>query len=287
MATSQADHTIAFAGAAGANADLACRQAAPYLQTLPCADFEAVFEAVASGKAAKGMLPIENSQAGRVAEIHALLPKTDLHIVAEHFQPIQHVLAAPADALLQGITTIYSHPQALMQCREHLKRLGSSVTQQSYGNTATAARDVAQWGDTKKAAICSPLAAQLYELTVLDEHFEDSAANTTVFVIIAKEPVTESLEASQPSLTSVLFELRNIPAALYKVLGGFATNGINMQKLESYIPGGLSSKAQFFITFEGAACDENVVRALDELAFYCENWRVLGSYAASPNRQKG
>jgi len=276
------ENTIAFMGVEGANADLACRQAHPYMHTLPCPSFEDVFEAVASGKAQLGMIPIENSQAGRVAEIHNLLPRTDLHIVGEYFQAIEHCLVAPKGASLEGIKHVYSHPQALMQCRENLREM--KVQTHTYSNTAQAALDVSQWKDPSKAAISSPLAAELYGLAVLKPHMQDSDNNTTVFIIISREPTEPKVDASHV-LTTVLFTIRNIPAALYKALGGFATNGVNIIKLESYIPGGMRREAaQFFLTFEGHPHHKNVQNALEELGFFCKRVTVLGVYNADPAR---
>lgn len=276
------DNTIAFMGVEGANADLACRQACPYMQTLACASFEDVFEAVASGRAQLGMIPIENSQAGRVAEIHNLLPRTNLHIVGEFFQHIEHQLMAPKGATLETVKDVYSHPQALMQCRNHLREL--KLETHPYSNTAQAAKDVAQWNDKSKAAIASPLAAELYGLTVLKQHLQDSNDNTTVFIIISKTPADPNHEKERV-ITTLLFTIRNIPAALYKSLGGFATNGVNVVKLESYIPGGLKNEAaQFFLSFEGHPDQKHVQRALEELGFFCKKVQVLGVYSADKKR---
>jgi prephenate dehydratase len=277
------ENTIAFMGMEGANADLACRQACPYMHTLPCASFEDVFEAVASGKAQLGMIPIENSQAGRVAEIHQLLPKTKLHIVGEYFQPIEHQLLAPKGATLDSVKHVYSHPQALLQCRQNLLNLKYQT--HTYSNTAAAAADVAKWNDPSKAALASPLAAELYGLSVLKEHMQDSDSNTTVFVIIAREPVDPKPKEGEVILTTLLFTIRNIPAALYKAMGGFATNGVNMLKLESYIPPGARREAaQFFLTVEGHPSETGLKNALEELGFFCKKVQVLGVYPADPNR---
>ena len=277
------ENTIAFMGMEGANADLACRQACPYMHTLPCASFEDVFEAVASGKAQLGMIPIENSQAGRVAEIHQLLPKTKLHIVGEYFQPIEHQLLAPKGATLDSVKHVYSHPQALLQCRQNLLNLKYQT--HTYSNTAAAAADVAKWNDPSKAALASPLAAELYGLSVLKEHMQDSDSNTTVFVIIAREPMDPKPKEGEVILTTLLFTIRNIPAALYKAMGGFATNGVNMLKLESYIPPGARREAaQFFLTVEGHPSETGLKNALEELGFFCKKVQVLGVYPADPNR---
>lgn len=278
-----AENTIAFMGIEGANADLACRQACPYMHTLPRPSFEDVFEAVESGKAALGMIPIENSQAGRVAEIHNILPRSTLHIVGEFFQKIEHVLVAPQGATLQTVKQVYSHPQALMQCRARLREL--ALETHTYSNTAQAASDVAKWGDVTKAALASPLAAELYGLTVLKDHMQDSDDNITVFVILAREPVDPEPKDEGKILTTLLFTIRNIPAALYKAMGGFATNGVNIIKLESYIPGGARREAaQFYLSFEGHPREKNVQRALEELGFFCKKVTVLGVYPADPAR---
>ncbi len=280
------ENTIAFMGVEGANADLACRQACPYMQTLPCPSFEDVFEAVASGKAALGMIPIENSQAGRVAEIHNLLPRTQLHIVGEFFQKIEHCLLAPKGATLDTVKDVYSHPQGLLQCRDHIREM--KLEAHTYSNTAAAAADVAKWNDTSKAAIASPLAGELYGLSVLRAPMQDSDNNVTVFIIIAREPVDPDLEKIKDGvrvLTTLLFAVRNIPAALYKSLGGFATNNVNILKLESYIPGGAAKEsAQFFLTFEGHPSEKPVQNALEELGFFCKKVTVLGVYPADPQR---
>lgn len=281
--TNDADHSIAFMGVEGANADLACRQNYPYMQTQPYSSFEEVFTAVAEGKAKYAMIPIENSQAGRVAEIHNLLPRTELNIVAEHIQPVEHHLYAIPGAKLEDVTSVYSHHQALLQCRgfitEH--KLSTFI----HGNTATAARDVKTWGEGTKAAICSKLAGELYQLELLAENIHDADDNETLFVTMAKEAADPDPEEGKV-LTSLFFTLRNVPAALYKGLGGFATNNVNMVKLESYIRGGANSAAQFFMTFEGHPQERSVQLALEELGFFTINVKLLGVYLADENRYK-
>ena len=189
---------------------------------------------------------------------------------------------AAKGATLEGVKDVYSHPQALMQCRENLRALG--VSTHTYSNTAAAAKDVAAWNDKSKAAIASPLAAELYGLTVLKNHLQDADTNTTVFVIIARDPVDPDPQKERV-ITTLLFTIRNIPAALYKSLGGFATNGVNVVKLESYIPGGMKNEAaQFFLSFEGHPHEKPVQRAMEELAFYCKKVQVLGVYPADKSR---
>lgn len=275
---------IAFQGVAGAHSDLACRQMHPYMTTLPCASFEDVFTAVEEGKASLGMIPIENSQAGRVAEIHNILPDTRLHFVGEYLQRIEHHLLAPKGTKLKDIKEVYSHPQALMQCRQSIHKLG--VESRPHSNTARAAKDVAEWNDKSKAAIGSELAATLYGLEILKKNVEDADNNSTLFITIAKEGIDPDPKKGHV-LTTVLFRIRNIPAGLYKAIGGFATNGVNLLKLESYIPGGLlSESAQFFVTFEGSPAEKSVQLALEELGFFTKGVKVLGVYYGDERRFK-
>lgn len=283
MAKIDPENTIAFAGVAGANADLACRQKYPYMQTMAVPSFDDVFQAVSEGKASIGMIPIENSHAGRVAEIHQLLPKMDLHIVSEHFQRVEHFLLGTKNATFETIKEVYSHPQALMQCRNQLRDM--KLNPISYSNTAKAAADVAQWNDPTKAAIASTLAGELYGLKRLKDHVEDAKDNVTVFLGISRTAENPNPD-KEKVLTTLLFTVRNIPAALYKALGGFATNGVNIIKLESYIPGGVSAGAQFFLTFEGHPEQRLIKLALEELSFFCEKVSVIGIYAADPQRYK-
>lgn len=275
-----AEHTIAFMGVEGANADLACRENYPYMRTLPLNSFEEVFEAVAAGKAKYAMIPIENSQAGRVAEIHNLLPRTNLHIVAEHIQPIVHHIYGVKGATLGDVKDVYSHHQGLLQCRGfiHQHKLATHI----HDNTATAARDVGAWGEKSKAAICSKLAGELYQLQLLAESIQDADDNETLFVVMSRE--AEEVKPGQKVITSLFFTLRNIPAALYKALGGFATNSVNVIKLESYIRGGANAQAQFFMTFEGNPDERPVQLALEELGFFTNKVNVLGVYPADKKR---
>ncbi len=281
MSSHDSQHTIAFMGVEGANADLACRQNYPYMQTLALASFEEVFEAVAAGRAKYAMIPIENSQAGRVAEIHNLLPRTSLHIVAEHIQKVEHHLYASKGTKLDDVKHVYSHHQGLLQCRSFIRE--HDLSTHIHDNTATAAKDVAEWGDKTKAAICSKLAGSLYGLELLAENIHDAEDNETLFVVLAIEAADPNPEEGRV-LTSLLFTLRHIPAALYKALGGFATNNINMVKLESYIRAGSQPTAQFFMTFEGSPQERNVQLALEELGFFTHKVSVLGVYHADPAR---
>jgi prephenate dehydratase len=272
---------IAFQGIHGAQSELACKKAYPDMKTLPLPFFEDVFEAVENGDASIGLVPIENSKAGRVAEIYMLLPHMNLYIVGEHFQKIEHHLLAPPEADQKSIRDVYSHSQALLQCRKSLLEIG--VTVHAYSDTAQAAADVAEWGEPSKAALASALAAEFYNLQTVRTNMEDTDDNTTLFLAIAKKPARLGSE-DKPIITSLFFETRNIPAALYKALGGFATNNVNLLKLESYIPGKTSQRALFFATMVGHQ-EEHLVRlALDELRFFCEDVRILGSYVADAAR---
>ena len=279
--SNDAEHTIAFMGVEGANADLACRHHYPYMKTMALNSFDEVFEAVAKGKVKYAMVPIENSYAGRVAEVHNLLPRTNLHIIAEHIEKIQHHLYSVAGATEDTIKEVYSHHQGLLQCRGYIHE--HKLTTHIHVNTATAARDVAEWKDQSKAAICSELAGELYQLTRVASNIQDAEDNQTVFVVLANEPVDPDVKDG-PVLTSLFFTVRNIPAALYKSLGGFATNNVNMIKLESYIKAGANSSAQFFMTFEGHPRQRPVQLAIEELGFFTQKVNVLGVYPADKSR---
>ena len=274
-------NTVAYAGIPGANSDLACRSQHPYMESWGLPDFEDVFKAVASGEAKYGMVPIENSQAGRVAEIHNLLPSTNLHIVGEYFHKVEHCLFGIKGAKISDLKQVYSHTQALMQCRKTIRQLG--IEPIMHPDTAMAGRDAAAWGDKSKGAICSELAGALYGLELLQKNIEDDSNNRTLFVTIAREPVDPDPE-KEKVLTSIIFTVRSIPAALYKALGGFATNGVNLVKLESYIAAGSGGTAQFFITFEGHPRERPVQLALEELGFFSKKTQVLGIYPADPKR---
>jgi prephenate dehydratase len=273
---------IAFQGALGANSDLACRLVFPGIPTLPCTAFEDVFASVREGRAERAMIPVENSQAGRVADIHHLLPGGGLKIVGEYFLPVHHCLLALPGAPLSGIREALSHVQALGQTRERLRRLG--IMPVSFYDTAGAAEAVAKQGDLSKAAIASSLAAEIYGLDILLRDIEDSPDNTTRFLIMAREEIP--LPAECPiAVTGFVFEVRNIPAALYKVLGGFATNGINMTKLESYMIRGSFSATQFYAEVEGRMEDDGMQHAFRELEFFADPVIVLGTFPGDPQRR--
>jgi prephenate dehydratase len=277
------DDLIAFQGLPGAYSDLACRAAFPKMRTLPCASFEDTFAAVRDGQATLAMIPIDNSVAGRVADIHHLLPDSGLHIVAEHFQRVNHQLLAPKGATLATIKTVHSHVQALSQCRKLIREMGLKPV--VHADTAGAAADVAAKGDISEAAIASTLAGEIYGLVRLKEGIEDAEHNTTRFVVMGREPVDPDPKAG-PVMTSFVFRVRSVPAALYKALGGFATNGVNITKLESYMVDGHFTVAQFYADIEGHP-DERAVRlALEELSFFSREVKILGVYPASPFRRQ-
>ncbi|HEX6979156.1 MAG TPA: prephenate dehydratase [Alphaproteobacteria bacterium] len=275
---------IAFQGQPGAYSDLACRHAFPELETLPCASFEDAFAAVRDGRARLAMIPIENSVAGRVADVHHLMPHSNLKIVAEHFQRVNHHLLAPKGASLKTIRTVQSHVQALDQCRGTIRALG---LQRVVGaDTAGSAAEVAKSGDITRAAIASALAGEIYGLKSLRKNIEDAEHNTTRFVVLSRDGVDPD-PGKGPVMTTFVFRVRNVPAALYKALGGFATNGVNMTKLESYLVGGRFEAAQFYADVEGHPRQPALARALEELRFFTHEVKILGTYYAHPFRRRG
>jgi prephenate dehydratase len=273
---------IAFQGAPGAYSDLACRQVYPELTTLPCAGFEEAIAAVREGQAALAMLPIENSVAGRVADIHHLMPESGLHIIAEHFQRVNHHLLAPKGATLEGLKVVRSHVHALSQCRTLIRALGLKAIVAA--DTAGAAAEIAERGDKSEAAIASELAGEIYGLVSLKENIEDAEHNTTRFLVMAREPRPAPRNGGLV-VTTFVFRVRNVPAALYKALGGFATNGINMTKLESYMVGGRFTATQFYADVEGHPEDRALSLALEELRFFSREVRILGVYPGHPFRR--
>jgi prephenate dehydratase len=273
---------IAFQGLPGAYSDLACRDAYPGWTTLPCPSFEAAMDAVRGGEAALAMLPCENSLAGRVPDIHRLLPESGLAVVGEHFERVEHCLMAPPGATLATLRRAHSHPVALGQVRNILREL--RLTPVIEADTAGAAEAIAARGGLEDAAIASALAAETYGLTILRRNVEDAAHNTTRFYVCATAPEPPPPEAPD-CVTTFVFRVRNIPAALYKALGGFATNGVNMTKLESYMLDGEFTATQFLADVDGHPEHPPVARALEELAFFSRELKVLGAYRAHPYRR--
>lgn len=272
---------IAFQGALGAFSDMSCRAVFPKMETIPCETFDEAFKAVESGAANLAMIPVDNTLAGRVADVHRLLPAKDLYIIGEHFQPISMCLLGLKGAKPEDLTDVYSHVHALPQCKQVLTKLG--VKTHIHADTAGSAKDISEQADKTKGAIASKLAADIYGLDVLMEDIQDTKGNTTRFLILSPDMIKPKND-STPVITSFLFEVRNIPAALYKAMGGFATNGIQMIKLESYIDPQFTS-ASFYAEVLGHPDERSLGIALEELAFFAKSLKVMGTYPAHPFRQ--
>lgn len=277
---SQRTGKIAFQGALGAFSDMSCRAVFPNMETVPCETFEDAFQTVVNGTADLAMIPVDNSLAGRVADVHHLLPTKGLYIIGEHFQPINMCLLGVRDAQISGLTDVHSHVHALPQCRQEIKALG--LKPHIHADTAGAAAEVAQRADKTQAAIASRLAGELYGLDILKEGIQDIKNNTTRFLILSRER-SHPRALQGPILTSFFFEVRNVPAALYKALGGFATNGIQMTKLESYIDPQFTA-ARFYAEVLGSLENRGLTLALEELDFFAKDVKIMGSYYAHPFR---
>ncbi|MCH9765076.1 MAG: prephenate dehydratase [Alphaproteobacteria bacterium] len=274
---------LTFQGEAGANSHLACTEAFPDMEPVACPTFEDALAAVKNGNARYAMIPIENSVAGRVADIHHLLPDAGLYIIGEHFQRVRHQLMAKPGTKLRDIKRVLSHTQALGQCRNTLHKHG--LMPHPEADTAGSARIVSESSEPSLAAIASTLAAKTYGLEILLENIEDETHNTTRFIILANEPDDADPEAGQV-ITSFIFRVRNVPAALYKALGGFATNDVNMTKLESYQTEGTFNATMFYADVEGHPSQRPVRLSLEELAFFSNEIKILGTYPASPYREQ-
>lgn len=273
---------IAYQGHEGAYSHLSCSRVYPDMNPLACSSFTEAMQAVETGKAELAMIPLENSTAGRVEEIYRQLPDTHLHIIAEHFEPVNHCLLGYPGAKIDELRTVESHPQALAQCSQNIQNLKLNPIAKL--DTAGAAVEIKKMQDPTRAAIASSLAAELYDLDIIKENFQDIDGNTTRFLILSK---TESLPDYRPGthfITSMIFRLRNIPAALYKALGGFATNNINMVKLESYMAGGNLNYCQFHLDAMAHPHQRSMQLAIEELNFFAESVRILGTYEAHPFR---
>lgn len=280
---SEVNPVIAYQGVPGAYSHLACREAFPHLEPLSCPSFEDAFEAVEKGKAGLAMIPIENSLGGRVADIHHLLPDSNLYIIGEHFQPVNHCLLAPKGAELSKIKEAHSHTQALAQCRDTLREL--KITPMKHADTAGAAKEVAERNDPAVAAVASSLAGETYGLDILRNRVEDKIGNVTRFIVMSRTRI-EPDPRSGPCLTSFVFQVRSIPAALYKSMGGFATNGVNFVKLESYISIADLNTARFYAEIEGHPADKAVDRAFEELQFYTNRVKILGTFPKNNPQDK-
>lgn len=275
---------ISFQGEFGANSDMACRDMYPQMDPLPCPTFEDAFNALESGEADLAMIPIENTIAGRVADIHHLLPESDLHIIGEYFMPIRFQLLVLPGTKKSDVKTVHSHIHAIGQCRSIVRENGwaSRVAL----DTAGAARMVSECGDKSMAALAPKLAADLYNLEILQENVEDLENNITRFVILSRDEITPKRNSDEEIwVTTFVFRVRNIPSALYKAMGGFATNGINMTKLESYQIGGTFIATQFYADIQGHPDDPSVKQALAELEYFSEHVNILGVYKGHPMRE--
>jgi len=272
---------IAFQGALGAYSDVAARAVFPGIETVPCASFDDAFAAVHGGATDLAMIPVDNTLAGRVADVHRLLPKNELFIIGEYFHPVHHCLLGVKGAKIGDLKFVHSHVHAIPQCRKAIQRL--KLTPRVHADTAGAAEEIARNGDRAHGAIASALAAEIYGLDILEANIHDEDHNTTRFLILAREPQTPKDHADV--LTSLLFEVRHLPASLYKAMGGFATNGLNMVKLESYIDENFQA-AQFYCEVEGHPESAPFKRALEELTFFAKDVKFLGAYPAHPFRKR-
>ncbi|MBL3701127.1 prephenate dehydratase [Sulfitobacter sp. BDSS02] len=270
---------IAFQGEPGAYSHQACRKARPEMEAMPCRTFEDAIDAVKSGAADLAMLPVENSTYGRVADIHTLLPESGLHIIDEAFVRVHINLLAVPGTTLDQVTHAMSHTVLLGQCKSFLKEHG--IHRITGADTAGSAKQVAETGNPATAALAAELAGEIYGLDVLARHIEDNHDNTTRFLIMS--PKADSSRRGDTMITSFIFQVRNIPAALYKAMGGFATNGVNMTKLESYMDGSFTA-TQFYADIEGHPEDAHVKRALDELGYFTSRLKILGVYPAAEDR---
>lgn len=270
-------NNIAFQGVLGAYSHMACQAHCPDLTPLPCASFSDMIALVQDGGADCAMVPVENSTAGRVADIHHLLPESGLFIIAEHYQPVTHKLLGIKGAQLSDITEVHSHEQGLAQCRLTLQKMG--IKPVIHSDTAGAAKDIAARGERHVGAIASALAGDIYGLDTVQDTITDKVTNTTRFLIMSSERVVPQ-DVTAPAMTTIIFEVRSVPAVLYKALGGFATNGINLTKLESYMLDGSMNAARFYVDCEGHPETDSMKLALEELQFYCTDGgiRILGTY---------
>lgn len=278
------ENLIAYQGVEGAYSHLACKNAYPLMEPIACDSFMDAMWMVEEGKAKYAMIPLENSTAGRVEEIYRLIPKMSLSVVAEHFEPVVHCLLALPKAKIEDLKYVSSHPQALAQCHLNIRSLGLKA--EAKLDTAGAAKDVLKYNDKAHCAIASKLAAKIYNLQIIKEHFEDESGNVTRFFVLSRKEEIPPYERENEYITSLLFQVRNIPASLYKALGGFATNGINLVKLESYNVGSKIQASLFHADIEAHPNMKPMKFALEELAFFAEDVRILGVYKKHPFREK-
>lgn len=276
---------ISYQGEAGSNSNIACTERFPEMEAVPCASFEDAFAMVENGEADLAMIPIENSIAGRVADIHVLLPESNLQIVGEHFLRIRFDLLGLPGSTIKDATEVHSHIHALGQCRRLIRE--HQLVPVIAGDTAGSAREVRDWNDPRKLSLAPPMAAELYGLEVLASGVEDDPTNMTRFVVLArKQDLPDRSKLPAAVITSLVFQVRNVPSALYKALGGFATNGVNLTRMESYMVGSSFAATAFMVDIEGHPEDLPVRLALEELGFFTWEITILGTYAASEHRQK-
>ncbi len=273
---------VAYQGVKGAYSHLACYHVYPKYEAIACKSFDDTMYLVEEDKADVAMIPMENSTAGRVEEIYRLIPKMKLYIVAEHYEPVNHCLLALRGSSLKNIKSVSSHPQALAQCKQNIEK--NNLIAKAKFDTAGSAEELFLMKDKTHSAIASSLAAEIYNLDILDEAFQDLKNNTTRFLVLSKEHLVPKFKKKRRYITSVIFEVSNIPASLYKVLGGFATNGVNIIKIESYASNGTLSISQFHIDIDGHSQEKNVKRALEELAYFANSVKMLGTYIPHPMR---
>ncbi len=283
MTTPDPDNSIAFQGVPGAYGHLSCKAVFPDMEAIACETFMDAITMVRDREAKYAMIPIENSLGGRVADIHHLLPESGLFTIGEHFQSVQHQLLGVKGATLKDVKSVHSHEQALSQCRNFTRELG--IEPIIHADTAGSAKMIAELGDKTQASIASSLAGEIYGLEVLRERVEDRLGNTTRFLILSRDRLTPSI-TDGPCMTSFVFQVRSQPAALYKALGGFATNGVNVTKLESYITDASFEAAQFYIDIEGHPDEAPLARAIEELQFFSAKLKMLGVYPAHAYRKE-
>jgi len=267
---------VAYQGVKGAYSHLACYNLFPEYEAIACKSFDETMYLVEEGVADIAMIPMENSTAGRVEEIYRLIPRMKLHIIEEYYQPVNHCLLALSGVKIQDLKSVSSHPQALAQCKNHIEKY--NLEARAKFDTAGSAQELINLQDKTHSAIASSLAAEIYDLDILEEEFQDIKNNTTRFLVLSKEHLVPEFDEKQNYITSIIFEVRNIPAALYKVLGGFATNGVNIIKIESYSGSGTLTLSQFHIDIDGHPDEANVKLALEELAYFANTVKMLGTY---------
>ena len=274
---------VAYQGVKGAYSHLACYEEYPEYEAIACKSFDETMYLVEEDEVDIAMIPMENSTAGRVEEIYRLIPKMNLYIIGEYFEPVNHCLLALPGAKLEDIKSVSSHPQALAQCKSHIKKY--NLEAKAKFDTAGSAEELVKMQDKTHSAIASSLAAKIYDLEILEEEFQDLKNNTTRFLVLSKEHIVPEFDEKNSHITSIIFEVSNIPAALYKVLGGFATNGVNIIKIESYSGSGTLTISQFHIDIDGHPQELNVKQALEELAYFANSVKMLGTYIPHSMRE--